>query len=175
MRPNDDPAITGLDHEPGADALSKTKKKQHSADLQRLGLELSRLSPRELDSLGLHVELRSAIDQVRKIKPGGAFKRQVKFIGGLLREMDAVPIRDKFARLKHQSSAATHRHHRLEKWRDRLLAEGDSAIEALVEQVPAIDCQRLRQIIRSAKKETDQGNPPKATRILYRFLAELIE
>jgi ribosome-associated protein len=175
MRPRDDPDMDGPDPEAEAELLSKTKKKQLSAELQRLGLELSRLSPRELDSLGLNAELRSAIDQARKIKPGGALKRQIKFIGGLLRELDAAPIRENFAQLKHQGSAATRRHHRLEKWRDRLLEEGDSAIEALMEQVPDIDCEQLRQFIRTAKKETEQGKPPKTARILYRFLAEFLE
>ncbi|MGH8558814.1 MAG: ribosome biogenesis factor YjgA [Methylococcales bacterium] len=174
MRANKDrnPSNSGNESEP--EELSKTKKKQQSAELQDLGLELSRLSSGQLDSLNLDIELRAALEQARKIKAGGAFKRQIKFIGGLLREMDAEPVRAKLNHLKYQSGAAVRHHHLLEKWRDRLLAEGDTAVGALMEQFPAIDCQQLRQLVRNARKEVEQGNPPRVTRILYQYLREYI-
>ncbi|MCI0653402.1 MAG: DUF615 domain-containing protein [Methylococcaceae bacterium] len=176
MRPNQNRNPAGTVNESDSEELSKTKKKQHSAELQHLGLELSRLSPRELDRLDLEGELRSALDQARKIKPGGAFKRQIKFIGGLLRELDdPEPIRENLTRLKHRTGAAARHHHLLEKWRDRLLAEGDSAVAALMERVPAIDCQHLRQLVRNAKKEIEQEEPPRSSRILYRYLRDYLD
>ncbi|MGH8500790.1 MAG: DUF615 domain-containing protein, partial [Methylococcales bacterium] len=53
-------------------------------------------------------------------------------------------------------------------------AEGDTAVGALMEQFPAIDCQQLRQLVRNARKEVEQGNPPRVTRILYQYLREYI-
>lgn len=166
----------GAGDEPASEVLSKTKRKQLSIELQRLGLELSRLPPKELDHLDLDIELRSALDQARKIKPGGAFNRQIKFIGGLLRELeDVTPIREKLSRLKFQGEAALRRHHLLEHWRERLLADGDAAVEALRERVPSIDCQRVRQLVRNARKEIEQGKAPRSTRILYRYLGQCLD
>ncbi|MCI0653657.1 MAG: DUF615 domain-containing protein [Methylococcaceae bacterium] len=175
MRGNKDrnPGNSGNESEPAE--LSKTKKKQQSTDLQHLGLELSRLSAAQLDNLELDIELRAALDQARKIKPGGALKRQIKFIGGLLREMDAEPIRAKLNDLKYQSGAVAREHHLLEKWRDRLLAEGNPAIGALMGQYPAIDCQKLKQLVRNARKEVERGNPPRVTRTLYQYLRETLK
>lgn len=154
--------------------LSKTKKKQHAADLQRLGLELSRLPPKQLDTLNLEPKLREAVDEAQRIKPGGAFNRQVKYIGGLLREMDADTISAKLSALLFQGSASARHHHLIEKWRDRLLDEGDHAIEALLEQFPAIDRQQIRQLLRNVQKEAELGRPPRSARLLFRYLRENI-
>ena len=156
------------------ESFSKTKLKKLSAELQHLGLELSRLSSAQLDGLELDPELRGALEQVRKMTPSGAFKRQIKYIGGLLRARDAEPIRTKLDDLQHQSGALARHHHLIERWRDRLLAEGDAAVYALMEQFPAIDCQQLRQRIRDARKEIEQGKPPRANRALYRYLREYL-
>lgn len=167
--------MTEIDFDPDSVPPSKTRKKQHSAELQNLGLELSRLSSKALDSLHLDPKLGAAIDEAQKIKPGGAFKRQIKFIGGLLRDMNVEPVRENLARLKLKGGTAAREHHRLEKWRERLLEEGDHAIGRLLEQAPSIDRQRLRQLVRKARKEVGQGKPPRATRVLYRYLREFLE
>ncbi|MGH8475991.1 MAG: ribosome biogenesis factor YjgA [Methylococcales bacterium] len=175
MRPIKPKDSDGFGDESEPQALSKTKKKQESTELQHLGLELSRLTLKQLDSLNLHPELREAINEARKIKPGGAFKRQIKFIGSLLRDMDSEAIFLKFSGLQYQSGAASRHHHFIEKWRDRLLAEGDIAVGPLMDQFPAIDCQQLRQLVRNARNEVEQGNPPRMTRLLYRYLRENIQ
>lgn len=154
---------------------SKTQKKQRSAELQNLGLELTRLSAKELDSFDLSPELRAAIDFAKTMKAGGAYKRQIKFIGGLLRKIDPQAIEARFAALRQQSSASIRRHHRLEKWRERLLAEGDPAITELLDQAPGLDRQQLKQFVRNAQKEMEQGKPPRAIRMLYRFLSENLD
>jgi ribosome-associated protein len=164
-----------MEPESDFEELSKTKKKRQSQELQHLGLELSRLSSKELDELNLASELREAIDEARQIKAGGALKRQIKFIGGLLRALDADPIRENLTRIKYQSGAAARQHHRIEKWRDRLLAEGDAAVGRLMDQVGGMDCQQLRQLVRNAKKELEQGKTPRAARSLYRYLRDHLE
>lgn len=159
---------------PDVKPLSKTKKKQQSAEMQNLGLELCRLSPKALDTLKLDSELRASINAAQKIKQGGAFKRQVKFIGGLLRQKDIGPVQEMLARLKLKSGAAAAEHHRLEKWRERLLNEGDSVIGELLELAPTIDRQHLRQLVRKARREIDEGKHPRATRELYQYLKEFL-
>lgn len=155
--------------------VSKTSLKKQSTDLQKLGRTLSQLSPRELDSLQLDPELRSAVDHARRISRGSALKRQIKFIGGLLRVMDAHPVRESLAALKMQSNREIRHHHRLENWRERLLEDGDSAIGDLVDEAPTVDRQRLRQLVRKARKEGAQDKDPHATRALYRYLREVLE
>ena len=155
--------------------VSKTCLKKQSSDLQKLGRTLSQLSPRELDSLELDPELRSAVDDARKISGGSALKRQIKFIGGLLRVMDVHPVRESLAALKMQSNREARHHHRLEKWRERLLEDGDGAIGGLVDEAPTVDRQRLRQLVRKARTERAQDKDPHATRALYRYLREVLE
>ena len=155
--------------------FSKTCLKKRSSDLQKLGRILSQLSPRELDRLQLDPKLRSAVDDACRISGGSALKRQIKFIGGLLRVMDVPPIRERLAALKMQSNRGVRYHHRLENWRERLLEDGDRTIGDLVDEVPTVDRQRLRQLVRIARKERAQEKTPHATKALYRYLREVLE
>ena len=155
--------------------VSKTCLKKQSSDLQKLGRTLSQLSPRELDRLQLDPELRSAVDDACRISGRSALKRQIKFIGGLLRVMDVHPIRERLAALKMQSNREVRYHHRLENWRERLLEDGDSTIGDLVGEASTVDRQRLRQLVRNARKERAQDKAPHATRALYRYLREVLE
>ncbi|MGR9109068.1 MAG: ribosome biogenesis factor YjgA [Gammaproteobacteria bacterium] len=168
-------SISEPETDSNSESISKTRKKRQSAELQQLGSDLSRLTAAQLDCLDLDAELRSALDLARKIKPGGALKRQIKFIGGLLRQRESDPIRDRLAELKHQSGAVARQHHVLESWRERLLAEGDAALEALLEEFPGIDRQQIRQMVRSARNEAEKGQPPLASRTLYRYLRSFIQ
>ena len=65
--------------------------------------------------------------------------------------------------------------HHIEKWRDDLLAEGDSALERLLTEYPTADRQFLRQLIRNAKKELQANKPPKSARSLFKYLRDLLE
>ena len=157
------------------EAISKSQRKRQSTELQQLGAELARLSSQQLDALPLPVELRDALAVAQSIRPHGALKRQGKYIGGILRTMDVESIREDLARLRFQSSHAVRRHHKIEKWRDRLLAEGDDAIGPLLAEIPSVDRQQIRQIVRNAHQEQLQGKPPRASRLLYRFLRDVLE
>ena len=64
--------------------------------------------------------------------------------------------------------------HHIERWRDRLLEEGDTALELLLEEYPLADRQYLRQSIRNAKKEMQANKPPKTARGLFKYLRELL-
>src|SRR5690606_7042094 len=64
--------------------------------------------------------------------------------------------------------------HRVEAWRDRLLAEGDEALAELIEQYPDADRQGLRQLVRNALEERKRNKPPRAFRELFRQLRELM-
>jgi len=165
---------SNLNSEPTDNCVSKSQRKRDSLELRALGAELAKLSNQQLDSLALPPELKEALLVMKSIKQHGALKRQLKFVGGLMRELDVVPIRENFARIKMQSGYAVRQHHKIERWRDRLIDEGDAALSVLMFEVAGVERQRVRQLIRNAQFERDQEKSPKSARALYRYLKECL-
>jgi len=153
---------------------NKTQQKKEIAALFEVAEEISEFSPELIAKLALPEVVHKAIIEVPGMPHKGARKRQLKFIAGQLHKIDVHPLLAQLAHLKNQSAHATREHHTAERWRDRLLAEGDAALSALFDAHPAADRQELRQLIRSAKKEEDQGKPPRSYRLLYRQLKSLL-
>jgi len=154
---------------------SKTQRKRESAALQDLGGALVRLSREQLTRLDLPEDLYQAVVLGQSLKHDGSLKRQRKYIGKLLRKMAPEPIQAKLAEITRASAAATRSLHRIEGWRDRLLAEGDAAIHDLMAHYPHAERPKLRQLVETARLERDRGQLPKAARLLFRHLRELME
>jgi ribosome-associated protein len=155
-------------HEP-----SKTQRKREMLALQDLGETLVELPPERLARLELPEILHDAVEQARLISKRGARRRQLQYIGRLMREIDAAAIR---SRLEDWNSAAardTSRLHRVERWRDRLL-EDESVLGELLEVHPRADVQRLRALIRNARLEAQPSRPPKSARALFQALRDLL-
>ncbi|TAN47403.1 MAG: DUF615 domain-containing protein [Methylococcaceae bacterium] len=150
--------------------ISKSQLKRDAQALQELAAELAKLSREQLDKLSLADSLREALGAALTITQHGARKRQLKYIAGLLGREEVAPIRDGLARLQHKSRQATQALHHIEQWRDRLLSEGDAALEPLLVQYPDADCQVLRQLIRNARREQAAAKPPKSARLLFQTL-----
>ena len=155
------------------DYISKTQIKREADDLVGLGKTIAGLSPEQFDGMPLSDGLRDAIRVVRKLSKGGAIKRQYKYIGKLLRETDVEVIRQAIERLLDKDRAAAARLHLLEKWRDRLVQEGDVALSEFVEENPNADRQHLRQLQRKAKQELERAKPPVAARKIFQYIKEL--
>jgi ribosome-associated protein len=155
-----------------APPASKSQRKRDALALQALGDELVRLSPSELQSVPLSDEVREAVASAREMRRG-AYRRQVRFLGRLLRECDVSPIRSAVDAYRSSSHEDKARLKRLERWRERLLEEGDGAVAALLEEHPGADAQRLRQLLRNARKEQAAGLAPRSFRQLYQFLKAL--
>lgn len=154
---------------------SKSQRKRDSAALQDLAAELVKMPAATLTALPLDEDLREAITLARNIKQHGGRKRQILYVGKLLRGIDANPIKEALARLEQSDAAATAHLHRIERWRERLLNEGNEALTQLLDELPGADSQRLRQLIRNAHQESKIGKPPKAFRELFKYLRELME
>ena len=152
--------------------LSKTRRKQDMHALQALGARLVGLSAHQLDALDLPDSLAQAVREARAIASHEARRRQMQYIGRLMREIDAEPIRRQLAALDGGSAAETARHRRIEQWRARLL-EDDVAMTDYAREHPGADLQALRALIRSARREQKAGAPPRAFRELYRMLREI--
>jgi len=153
---------------------SKSQRKRECHELVALGRELVELSTEQLAVLPLPERLYEEVELTRSITKRGARKRQLKFLGGLLRDVDVDPILEGLDRLRSRSVHATREHHQLEQWRDRLLLEGDGALAELIESYPDTDRQQLRQLIRNAEREVSQGKPPRSSRLIYQYLKKLI-
>ena len=152
---------------------NKTRIKKDIAALFELGEEISELSLANIVSFDLPENIHKAVIEVGSMPHKGARKRQLKYIAGQLHKIDVEPILEQLARLKNQSAHAVREHHQLERWRDRLIAEGDDALADLLDEQPLADRQQLRQLVRNAQKELQAAKPPKSSRLLYRYLKTL--
>ena len=103
-----------------------------------------------------------------------ARRRQLQYIGKLLRGMDVEPIQAALEKLenKHQQQQAML--HKLELLRDELVAKGDDALTDFLTNYPQADRQHLRNLIRTASKEKEQNKPAKAYREIFQYLKEIV-
>jgi ribosome-associated protein len=148
---------------------SKTQRKQAMHDLQALGARLVGLNDEQLAAMALDERLREAIREARRIRSHEARRRQLQYVGKLMREVDAEPIRAWFAALDGESAAATAAHHRIERWRERLLGD-DAAFTEFARECPGAALQPLRTCVREARKERLAGRPPRHFRELFQLV-----
>ncbi|WP_265946703.1 ribosome biogenesis factor YjgA [Dechloromonas sp. A34] len=151
---------------------SKTKKKQAMHELQDLGAELVELSTGQLKRINLPENIYEAVRECQKITAHGARRRQIMYLGKLMRSTDEEPIRAGLALIRGESSAETARLHRLERFRTRLL-EDESVLAEISALWPSVDLQHLRQLRRNALKEQENNKPPKNFRAIFQVLQEL--
>lgn len=165
------------DYDPSDDDIefvSKSELKRHMAKLQQLGEELVKLSAADLAKIPLDEQLSDAIALARKIRnKREGFRRQLQYIGKLMRSRDEEPLQQALDRIKGLDAQSKADFHRLEHWRDQIVSEQDSAINAFVAEYPHADRQRLRQLARQAKKEAEKQATPKAAREIFKYIREL--
>jgi ribosome-associated protein len=149
--------------------LSKTKRKQQMHELQALGASLVELSESLLGDMRLDEALLRAVLEAKRIRSHEARRRQMQYIGRLMRDVDPEPIRARIAELEGTSAQATAQHRRLEALRARLL-EDDEALTEFAAAHPGADLQALRAVVRNARREAKEGKPPRAYRELFRLL-----
>jgi len=160
---NDEPA--------GDEPLSKTKKKEQMHALQRLGVELVELSRDKLAAIQLPEDLREAVREAQRITAHEGRRRQMQYIGRLMRDIDPAPIQERLSAWRGQSKTEVARQHLLERWRERLIAD-DAALTEFAQQHPTVDLQTLRNLIRNARKETAENRAPKSSREIFRMIRD---
>jgi len=152
---------------------SKTKIKKQMHELRDLGKELTELGKDQLAQLDLPENLHDSIREIKNINSFGARRRQMQYIGKLMRGVDTAPILAKLDAWKGKSQPHIAYMHQLERWRDRLM-ENDSVLTELLAAYPETDAQRLRTLIRNAQKELESGKPPKNYREIFQILRDII-
>ena len=153
---------------------SKTKRKQAVHALQDLGEELVELPGERLAAIDLPEALRDAVMAARDITAHEARRRQMQYIGKLMRKVDAEPIRVALDAWRMRADSQTAAHKRVETWRERLLAS-DTALAELLSAYPRADVHRLGVLVRETLRERETNRPPRSYRELYQALRALLE
>jgi ribosome-associated protein len=153
---------------------SKSQRKRDMHALQTLGEDLAAQSVERLRGLALPDKLLEALLQVKGFKAHGAVRRQMQYIGKLMREIDPEPLRARLDEWNGVSREAVVRQHLAEHWRERLL-DSDEVMGELLADFPAVDIPTLRTLVRNARRERGEQKPPRNFRELYRLLLVLIE
>lgn len=156
------------------DRPSKTRRKQDMHALQALGVALVALSEDQLAGMELPEDLRSAVEEAKRIRSREGHRRQLQFIGRLMRTLDPEPISAQLDRWRGRSREATSALHAVERWRERLLSD-DGALTEFAASHPGADLQALRVAIRETRKERLAGAPPRHFRVLFQLLREALQ
>lgn len=143
--------------------------------LQKMGERLAELSSAQLEKMELPTELKEAVIVAGGIRKHGARRRQLQYIGTLMRRLDPEPIRKALECLDQGKNKEAWAFKQTEMWRNRLVEGDNELMEELARRFPRIDSQLLSQLVLSARKETERGRPPKSSRALFRYLRSLLE
>lgn len=163
------------DHDDEEDFISRTQVKREASELQDLGEELVNLSSSHLDLIPLDPVLAHAITLARKLKSNEAKRRQIQFIGKLMRKLELDEIRQGLVNIRQQSQQHGLRQQKTEKWCLRFTEQGPSEIEEFLQQCPSGDRQQLRTLVRLVQKEAKTGKVDTQAKKLFRLVRELIE
>jgi ribosome-associated protein len=157
----------------GMEPRSKSQVKKEMLALQALGEKLAELNADQIEKIDLTQELRDALLFAKTITKRGARRRQLQFIGVLMREADLEPIQKALDTLGRGKLLDAKQFAELERWRDELVEGRDGLLEEIVSRFPGADRQTLRQLALNARKEREGDKPPKASRALFRLLKAL--
>lgn len=161
---------------------SKGQLKRETERLQKIGEKLLGLSDVQLAKLPLTDKLIAALEEAKRIKPNSeAIRRHKQYIGKIIREADTATIEERIHEFESSHQLNTRHFHSLEELRDQLVNGDNASIGELIARYPQVDSQKLRQLVRNAKKEQDinLAQPEKSdkthSRKLFRYLRELSE
>jgi ribosome-associated protein len=149
---------------------SKTKRKNLMISLQKIGETLVNLPAAQLAQVPLDPVLFEAIETARSLTTREAKRRQLQYIGKLMRTIDPEPIQATLDKFQNKNKQANAQFHQIEQWRAKLIGEDNKDLEIFITKFPRVDHVHLRQLIRHAKQEKLGAQ----TR-LFRYLREIIE
>jgi len=153
---------------------SKSSRKREMHALQDIGRQLVELSPERLRKVPMPEELYDAVRDAQRFTKHEARRRQMQYIGRLMRSIDPAPIQAQLDAFNGVSAAEVAKQHRLERLRSDFI-EDEKVIAAIAEAFPDADLQYLRTLRRNVLKEREQNKPPKAFREIFRVLRDLEE
>lgn len=153
--------------------VSKTRRKREMQARQDVGEALVALSEARLAQLELPERLLDAVLQAKRINQFEALRRQLQYVGRLMREVDVVAIEAQLKAWKGPSRQAAATLHLLERWRERLLAS-DSALVELALAYPGSDLTQVRALVQEARRERALNAAPASFRALFLELKSIV-
>jgi len=156
--------------------VSKSQLKRDSHAIQDLGKRLVALPAEHLARIPLDEPVLEAIVLARRIhNKRSALKRHYQFLGKLLRARDTEAIFAALAEIDNESQHSIQKHHRAERWRDRIIDQGNDAIEALLAEVERADRQKLRQLWRNHQHAGSDAKRVQNARLLYKEIKQSLD
>jgi ribosome-associated protein len=154
--------------------ISKTRRKRQARDLQDLGAALTRLREDQLARLELPDDLRQAVLECRRMTKHEAIRRQMQYLGRMMRSLDAEPIAAQLEALHAPSHQETALFHRAERWRTDIMAD-PAAADRFAHDFPGADAGRLRELAAAAARERGAAAPPQRERELFRMINTIMQ
>jgi ribosome-associated protein len=152
---------------------SKSQVKREMLALQALGEQLVDLSPNQISEVEMPQDLREAVLFAKTLKKREALRRQMQYIGTLMRDADPEPIRKAVAGISRDQWQDNQLFRELEEWRKGLIDGNDESLGDIGNHFPDADLKRLRRLALNARKEREGNKPPQFARALFRYLREL--
>jgi ribosome-associated protein len=156
------------------ESISKTRRKKDATALQDVGAALVKLSREQLARIDMPEDLREAILECRRFSKHEAIRRQMQYIGRIMRGIDAAPIAEQLAALEAPSKRQTALFHVAEKWRDELLADA-TAVERFAREFPRADARRVQALAEAARAERPGKGAPKQARQLFHVVNAVVQ
>lgn len=168
--------MSGSSPGPRIEKQSKTSQKKQARALKDLGMRLVAVHPKKLAGLGLPHDLLQALFDAGKITTHEGRRRQMQYIGKLMRQVDAEPIKKRLEGIDAQQQATDEDFKTVEAWREALLSDDDPGLpERIKDRLPEADTGQIRTLTERALRERENTLPPHASRALFRYLRELLE
>jgi len=156
---------------------SRSQKKRDSHALQALGGKLAELPDTALARLPLSPRLAEAIADFKGMTKHEARRRQLQFIGALMREIDSDPLARAVTDMEAGDRESAREFQAVEVWRDALVAGDESELEDMLAPVPEEARgelrSRIRTLARNARAEAEKNKPQRSGRALFRLLRDL--
>lgn len=175
--PTDDDGDAVAARLPRSERPSRTRLKLQSQELQQLGAEVAALPENRLADTPMPEGLREAILEYRRTRSHEGRRRQLQYIGKQMRHADDGPLREAVAAFKLGSARDTLRLHEAERWRDELITD-DDALTRWAQAHPESDLQRLRSLVRAARRDAaaaPEQRHGRGYRELFQFIKPWLE
>ncbi|MGB2106225.1 MAG: ribosome biogenesis factor YjgA [Porticoccaceae bacterium] len=157
------------------DQPSRSQLKRENQEFRDMGEQLVLLANSQLDKITLDDNIKAAIKEARRLKNLDARRRQIQYIGKLLRKIDVTEINHSLEKLNHQSQTFRQHFAKLEEWRNRFIIEGNDAIEDFIAQYPDADRQQLRNLQRQACREKALNKASTASEKLFKYIRQIAD
>lgn len=153
--------------------VSKSEIKRDAENLKQLGQKIVDLPETALDQIPLDEQLADAVHLAKRLSRE-SYRRQIQYIGKLLRQRDVEPIQNALDKIENKHNQQQVLLHQIENYRQSLIENGDQTINQLLQDYPTLERQKLRALVRNALKEQEKNAPPKAYREIYQYLKQHI-